>query len=382
MSKDALYSSHCISVPFSCWQMAVLRSHTPSAATSLALALPGAEKSALAPLKPLFDLLAPLLEQANAPRSSKGHGAGLANLQIFPGGKRPGREPSRSPRSDVSEANDSQEQQPVQAAAAPAPLTMMVPASKKPDEPGKNDEEYEPEQDAKLFAKAKEDRKRKRLEEKTEAAQEQGDESNGKPKPSAKAKAGSKAKAEPKAKTQAKAKAASKKKANSTLAKAKAKAKASASKETEKEEDSRQEDEASAAKAETEKPVKANAAKKTRQGPRVFTGPERPPIMKDGDPTTHYLQGKVHRNSNLHCFFERFALELCFDMFYSTFKSFSIVVTSSSPRGGCKKFRVFLQAGDRQDKAVSYKNDESAAWATCCKLIEEHAKKLAAENVD
>ena len=119
------------------------------------------------------------------------------------------------------------------------------------------------------------------------------------------------------------------------MAKAKAKAKASASKETEKEEDSCQEDEASAAKAETEKPVKANAAKKTRQVPRVFTGPERPPIMKDGDPTTHYLQGKVHRNSNLHCFFERFALELCFDMFYSTIKSFSIVVTGTlffSPR--------------------------------------------------
>ncbi|CAL1163733.1 unnamed protein product [Cladocopium goreaui] len=270
------------------------RKEGASAATSLALALPGAEKSALAPLKPLFDLLAPLLEQANAPRSSKGHGAGLANLQIFPG-KRPGREPSRSPRSEVSEANDSQEQQPLQAAPAPSPMTMMVPAkSKQPDEPGMSDEEYEPEQDAKLFAKAKEDRKRKRLEEKT----------------------------------------------------AKAKAKASASKETEKEEDSCQEDEASAAKAETEKPVKANAAKKTRQVPRVFTGPERPPIMKDGDPTTHYLQGKVHRNS------------------------------------GCKKFRVFLQAGDRQDKAVSYKNDESAAWATCCKLIEEHAKKLAAENVD
>ena len=351
--RRMLFTAHCIAVPFSCWQMAVLRKEGASAATSLALALPGAEKSALAPLKPLFDLLAPLLEQANAPRSSKGHGAGLANLQIFPG-KRPGREPSRSPRSEVSEANDSQEQQPLQAAPAPSPMTMMVPAkSKQPDEPGMSDEEYEPEQDAKLFAKAKEDRKRKRLEEKTEAAQEQGDESNGKPKPSAKAKAGSKAKAEPKAKTQAKAKAASKakaepkakaeakakaaskKKADSTLAKAKAKAKASASKETEKEEDSCQEDEASAAKAETEKPVKANAAKKTRQVPRVFTGPERPPIMKDGDPTTHYLQGKVHRNSNLHCFFERFALELCFDMFYSTIKSFSIVVTGTlffSPR--------------------------------------------------
>ena len=41
-----------------------------------------------------------------------------------------------------------------------------------------------------------------------------------------------------------------------------------------------------------------------------------------------------------------------------------------------------MEVGDRKDRAVSYKNDESAAWATCCQLLEDHAKKLAAENVD
>lgn len=131
-------------------------------------------------------------------------------------------------------------------------------------------EEYNPEQDAEDFAKAKEDRKRKRLEEKEEKA---GAEE--KPKPAAKA-----AKKKPKA-----------------SAKSKAKAKAKAAKET------KDEDE-----AEVDKQKETQAAKKTRQPARVFSGPERPPVMKDGDPTTYYLQGKVNRNSNLHCFLRTFCL--------------------------------------------------------------------------
>ena len=84
-------------------------------------------------------------------------------------------------------------------------------------------------------------------------------------------------------------------------AKAKAKAKASAIK-AEKEEDSTQEEDASTPKTETAEPSSAKGAKKTRKVQFVFSGPERPPLMKEGDPTTYYLQGKVNRNSTLHYF--------------------------------------------------------------------------------
>lgn len=251
--------------------MAVLRKDNSNSAGSLALALPGVEKSALGPLRPLLELLAPLMEQAQAAQSSRSKGSGgLSNLQIFGTGKRAAaRDPSRSPRSDLDDSQNTQEQPP-----KAAPMTAMVPAEAAQSqkiEVEADGEEYNPEQDAEDFAKAKEDRKRKRLEEKEEKA---GAEE--KPKPAAKA-----AKKKPKA-----------------SAKSKAKAKAKAAKET------KDEDEAEVDKQkETQAP-----AKKTRQPARVFSGPERPPVMKDGDPTTYYLQGKVNRNSNLHCFLRTLCL--------------------------------------------------------------------------
>ena len=67
-------------------------------------------------------------------------------------------------------------------------------------------------------------------------------------------------------------------------------------------EDSTQEEDASTPKTETAEPSSAKGAKKTRKVQFVFSGPERPPLMKEGDPTTYYLQGKVNRNSTLHYF--------------------------------------------------------------------------------
>jgi len=65
-------------------------------------------------------------------------------------------------------------------------------------------------------------------------------------------------------------------------------------------------------------------------------GKNRPPMMKAGDATVFYKEGKINRNE------------------------------------GSKKFRVFLKVGDRSDKAVSWKTcSPQEAWSKACLLLEE-----------
>ena len=50
---------------------------------------------------------------------------------------------------------------------------------------------------------------------------------------------------------------------------------------------------------------------------------------------------------------------------------------SSWYAGGSKKFRVFMQVGDKKDRAVSFKSrSEEEAWGMCCQLLEDHAAEL------